>query len=103
MRISLCLAAGLGWALVSSTAASAAPQRVRPRIVATHPRVDRLRDRSKVQSASHAGARGGATLEQLNDRILERMLVVQQKSLARLAKATSKAASKAASKPVSNS
>jgi len=94
MRISHCLAAGLGLALLSSTAASAAPQRVRPRIVASHPGLDRLRDRSKVQSASHAGARGGATLTQLNDRILERMLVIQQKTLARLAKVASSPASK---------
>jgi hypothetical protein len=96
MRISHCLAAGLGLALLSSASAGAAPQRVRHRIVASHPAHDRARDRSKLQTASHAGARGAARLEEPNDRILDRMLVQQQKVLARLAKVASRPAGKRA-------
>jgi hypothetical protein len=60
--------------------------------VAAHPTLDRLHGRSKGQRAC------SATLDELNDRILDRMLVIQQMALAHLAKT----ASKPVSKPGSN-
>jgi hypothetical protein len=90
MRISHCVAAGLGLALLQSASAGAAPQRARPRVIASHPAPARLHDFSKVLSAAHGRARGASDAEARNDRVLDRMLAQQQKALERLAKAGSK-------------
>jgi hypothetical protein len=69
MRISHCLAAGLGLALLHSASAVAAPQKVRPRLVASEPAPDVLRE-TDAQSQDRAGVQARANRQPIHQHIV---------------------------------
>jgi hypothetical protein len=75
MRISHCLAAGLGLAVLHSTATLAAPQKVRPRLVASHPAPDHLHEPAKAQPPDHAGAQASANRQTKHPHIVRQRVV----------------------------